>query len=603
MTFVGVLRAVLRRWWIPVLLAAIALGAVFAITPRAKAAQVQYTAKAILVLNTSASQAQSVNLQTAALQTTVGAVPATAAADLHYHGSPAALAAQVSATVDSGVGTLTIQSSGIDGPKAASIANEFATALNKTLLQQQTNSYQSQVAAVQSRLNDLQNQITQYRSSSDPVGQAKLGAAEDQYRLAYDQFQQLAAQGQPVEPFTVLQKAVPVVSGGIHPPQSRLQRSVIAGVVGLLIGIALAVLIDMLWPRITDREDAEREFGTVVLAEVPKLARRDRRGPARRVQPARMTSFREAYRMLRTSILLIGSADSHEDSAPSGQDMLISGPQVILVTSPLPREGKSTTVASLAASMAETGRKVLVCNADFRAPQVHKAFGLEPGPGLTDLLSGRKGVYRLADIVHPTSVPGVSFVHSGSQVDDAAELIARRGADILEEARSLADVVLLDTAPLLVVSDASELLPAVDAVVMVARVGQTSRDSARRSYELLDRAGIPVLGVVLVGARSPMSYYYGGHYGAPHGSRWKLWLDRRRRRGVVQVGTHRSYRTGTSRSASARRSMEEPVSARPAPETRNGATGPAARPVDPVDPFDRGPAQVVGQGQPPRSDQ
>jgi capsular exopolysaccharide synthesis family protein len=213
------------------------------------------------------------------------------------------------------------------------------------------------------------------------------------------------------------------------------------------------------------------------------------------------------------------------------ESLLVSGPQVILVTSALPGEGKSTTVANLAVAMAESGRRVLICNADFRSPQVQLAFGLENGPGLTDLLTGEDGPRHLADMVHETRAPGVSLVHSGSTVDNAAELVATHGAQMLEEARSLADVVLLDTAPLLVVSDASELLPAVDAVVLVARAGKTTRDAARRASELLDRAGIPVLGVVLIGAQSPVSYYYSGRYGyTPRmtGRGWRSWLPRRR---------------------------------------------------------------------------
>lgn len=536
MTFVGVLRAIVRRWWIPVLIAVVALVAVFGLTHQTKAGQLQYTAKAILVPNPSGNQAQ-VNLQEAALEVTVGAVPSAAAAALGYSGSPAQLASEVNATVDTSVGTLDIQVSGTNGPRVADIANQFASSLNQNLLQSQTATYLGQVANVQSRLNSLQSQINQYEGRSDPVSQAKLGSAEDQYRLAYDQFQQLASQGEPVAPFTVLQKAVPVVAAGSHPPRSRLERSLIGGVVGLLVGMAIAVVLDMLWPKINDRGDAEREFGTVVLAEVPRLSRRERMSSARHRQSGRqMAPFREAYRMLRTSILLIGSSDAESESG-SSHEMLVAGPQVILVSSPLPKEGKSTTVASLAVSMAETGRRVLVCNADFRAPEVHRAFDLAAGPGLTDLLRGNEGTRHLADLVHPTGIPGVSFVHSGSKVEDAAELIARRGAQLLEEARAIADVVLVDTAPLLVVSDASELLPAVDAVVMVARVGQTSRDSARRSYELLDRAGIPVLGVVLVGAKSPMSYYYGGRYGSPEATGWRSWLERRRRqRDVVTAG-------------------------------------------------------------------
>lgn len=537
MTVIGVTRAIGRRWWIPVLIALVAVVSVFAFSHEAKVGRLEYNAKAILIPSASANQGQ-LNLQEAALQVTVGEVPAAAAAALHYTGSPQQLAQQVSATVDSSVGTLNISSKGTNGPRAATIANEFASALNQNLLQAQTATYLGQVSNVQSRLSNLQSQINQFEGKSDPVSQAKLGSAEDQYRLAYDQFQQLAAQGQPVAPFSVLQKAVPVVVGGAHPPLSRAERSLMAGIVGLLIGMAIAVLIDMLWPKINDRVEAEREFGTVVLAEVPKLNRRERQSSAKHRQSGRqMAPFREAYRMLRTSILLIGSSDSSPE-AESGHEMLVSGPQVILVSSPLPKEGKSTTVASLAVSMAETGRRVLICNADFRAPQVQKAFDLPAGPGLTDLLSGDRGPQHLADLVHPTGVPGVSLVHSGSKVEDAAELIARRGAQLLEEARAIADVVLVDTAPLLVVSDASELLPAVDAVVLVARVGQTSRDGARRSYELLGRAGIPVLGVVLVGAKSPMSYYYGGRYGTPQGTGWRSWYERRRRpRDVVSASS------------------------------------------------------------------
>lgn len=539
MTLIQALRACRRRWWVPVIIVVVAVGAVFALSPTSTKTQVQYSAKSILLLNPGVNQSSTVNLQEAALETTVGAVPALAAAELQYSGNPTVLASEVKVSNDPTVGSVTIEVDGLDGTHDALVANAFATALNHYLTQTALNAYQSQVSGVQARLNSLQDQINRYDGRTDPVSQAKLGGAEDQYRLAYDQYQQLAAQGQPAAPFNVLQKAVAVPSGGVHTPRSRLVRTVIAGLVGLLVGIAIALALDLLWPRIQDRAEAEREFGTVVLAEVPLLRRRQQPGLADASRDPRLASFREAYRMLRTAILLIGGSE-HEGPADDLQPLLVAGPQVILVTSALPGEGKSTTVANLAVAMAETGRRVLVCNADFRAPQVQASFGLEPGPGLTDLLTGAEGSKTLADLVHATSVPGVSFVHSGTGVDDAAELVATKGARLLEEARALADVVLLDTAPLLVVSDASELLPAVDAVVLVARAGRTTRDGARRSFEMLDRAGIPVLGVVLIGAQSPMSYYYGGRYGYSGPARQAWWRrlipGRRRRRDVITVG-------------------------------------------------------------------
>lgn len=527
MTPVGSIRAIGRRWWLPVALVVVAVAAVLAIGSSSKQAQVQYTAKAILIQNPNGNQSTPPNLQEAAFETTVGDVPSAAAQALGYTGDPSVLASEVSATPNSTVGTLTIQVSGPDGAQDAKVANAFAKALNQNLTQTAVNSYQSQVAAIEGHLSSLQRQINQDESSSDPISQAKLGAAEDQYRLAYDQFQQLAAQGQPVQTFVVLQNAVPVqLAGGTHAPTSKKVRVTIAALVGLIIGLGLAIGLDMLFPRINDREDAEREFGTVVLAEVPTVPRSQRRrGLVQSFERPGWESFHEAYRMLRSAIFLFSGpeADQTSSAAAGGETAakdehreptggkLGGAPQVILVTSPLPGEGKSTTVANLALAMAESGREALVCNVDFRAPTIKRLFGVRTDAGLTDLLTASDGS-SLTSIVYRTRYERVSFVHSGREVRDAAHLVASRGRGLIEEARSLADVVLLDTAPLLVVSDASELLPIADAVIMVARVGKTSRDSARRAYDLLERAGIPVLGVVLVGKSGPVANYYGGQY-------------------------------------------------------------------------------------------
>ena len=515
MSLVEALGACRRRWWVPVLVMVVAVVAVFALTPASAKAMPQYQAKNILITNPNSNQSTTVNLEEAALETTVGAVPKAVAAMLHYTGNPTVLAGEVRVSDNPAVGTVTIESDGPDGQRDAQVANAFATALNSNLTQTAVSNYQSQVSSVQARLNTLQAQINQYNGKTDPISQAKLGAAEDQYRLAYDQFQQLAAQGQPQTTFNVLQTAVPVPSGGISPPRSRLARSLAAAIVGLLIGVGIALALELLRPRVQDRRDAEREFASVVLAEVPHLSRRERHQHPRGGHHFHPASFREAHRMLRTSILLMGGLDPERTGGFDGtaEQLLVAGPQVILVSSALPGEGKSTTVANLAVAMAESGRRVLVCNADFRAPQVHLAFGLEPGPGLTDLLTEKAGPRLLADLVQPTGVPGVSLVHSGTSVDSPAELVATKGARLLEQARALADVVLLDTAPLLVVSDASELLPAVDAVVMVARVGRTTKEGARRSAQLLERAGIPLLGVVLVGVSLRVAQYYGPKYG------------------------------------------------------------------------------------------
>lgn len=527
MTIFQALQALRQRWWIPALLVIVAVGAVYALDPVSSNQKPQYTASTIQIVNSSAGQSNPVNLAEAQLEVKVGAVPVAAAHILKYHGDPVALASVPQVTINPAVGTLTITVSGPDGAYDAKVANAFANALNLHTTNAAIAAYQSQLNTIQNQLNSLQSQINQYETKTDPVSQAKVGGLEDQYRVSFDQFQQLAAQGQPAQSFNFLQHAVPVRSGSSGLPKSRLAQALIAGVVALLIGLAIAILLDLLRPRIRDRTDAKREFGSLVLAEVPRLSRQLRRRYAQvgAEDDHRLGAYRESYRMLRTSILLEGAGDHFRSNGhgPGAGQHLVSGPQVILVTSAMPGEGKSTTVANLAVAMAEAGREVLIVDTDFRAPTVHLAFGLEQGPGLTDLITDQDHSGNLSDLVHPTSVPGVSLVHGGSSVDNAAELVATKGAHLLEQARSLADVVIMDSAPLLVVSDAGELLPEVDAVLLVARVNRTTRESARRSSEVLDRAEVPLLGVVLVGTESPGMAFYGRRYGyGPRSAKAKL---------------------------------------------------------------------------------
>ena len=516
MTFVQAVQACRQRWWIPLLLVVLAVGAVYALDPVSTNTKPQYTASSIQLVNASGNQS-SVNLAEAQLEVKVGPVPVAAAKILKYHGNPIALASLPQVSTDPSVGTLTISVSGPDGAYDAQVADAFANALNLHVTDAAIAAYQSQINTIQTQLTSLQSQISQYETQTDPVSQAKVGGLEDQYRVSFDQFQQLAAQGQPAQSFVYLQHAVPVRSGGGGLPKSRLVQALIAGVVALLIGLAIAILLDLLRPRIRDRVDAKREFGCAVLAEVPRLSRKQRNRYAQigADEDYRLGAYRESYRMLRTAILLEAGGDSYlaNGQGPSAESPLVSGPQVILVTSAVSGEGKSTTVANLAVAMAEAGREVLIVDTDFRAPRVHLAFGLESGLGLTDLITDPSLSGNLADLVHPTSVPGVSLVHGGTSVDNAAELVATKGRHLLEQARSLADVVIMDTAPLLVVSDATELLPEVDAVILVARVHRTTRESARRTFELLDRADVPVLGAVLVGTQGgPGLGYYSRQY-------------------------------------------------------------------------------------------
>ena len=198
------------------------------------------------------------------------------------------------------------------------------------------------------------------------------------------------------------------------------------------------------------------------------------------------SGFIEAYRGLRTGV--VRSAGAGGDGA---------GPRIIVVTSATGGEGKTTTVAHLAATLAEVGHSVVAVSADLRRPRLHQYFDRPLEPGLSDVLRGAPDVRRLSDLNLATGIRGVRFVASGAPVRDPAPLIDQLG-EHLKDARELGEFVLVDTPPLLVTSDAADVARHADAVLLVVRAGRTPIGAAARAAELLERLGVPLLGAVLV---------------------------------------------------------------------------------------------------------
>lgn len=291
--------------------------------------------------------------------------------------------------------------------------------------------------------------------------------------------------GGPKSPLQTLERAVasPVPTEDIKGPSSHAGRALLLGVFGLFMGVGAAFAVERFDNRVRTKRTAEEALGVPVLAEVPIIPRSDRGRLQTGAQPS---PFIEAYRGLRTSVdrwaLLTGGDDGH---------------RVIVVTSAAGGEGKTATVAHLAATLAEVGRSVLVISADLRRPRLHRYFDKAPEPGLVDVLRGAPDARRVTDLNLTTTIRGVRFVASGGSVDNPGPLLERVG-DLLSDARSLADFVLVDSPPLLMVSDAAQLAHHADGVLFVVRAGRTSIGAAARSAEQLELLGIPVLGAVLV---------------------------------------------------------------------------------------------------------
>jgi capsular exopolysaccharide synthesis family protein len=263
------------------------------------------------------------------------------------------------------------------------------------------------------------------------------------------------------------------------------------------------LLAERLDTRIHDVAGATGSFGLPVIAEVPNLEQGRRPSVVSVVDP--LSAAAEAYRSVRASLLLTPTTLLGTGAARPAP----ATPEVVLVTSAAPGDGKTTTVANLAATMAESGRSVLILGCDFRRPEIHRYFDVAAAPGIADVLTG-SATRRLEEIARPTTTPGVWVAPSGEGLRNLGDLAAG-GRELVAEARQLADVVIIDTAPILATNDAAELIPSCDSVVLVARIGKTTVDGAHRTRDLLERLGAPVAGVVAIGV-PPADNTYAKYY-------------------------------------------------------------------------------------------
>jgi len=217
------------------------------------------------------------------------------------------------------------------------------------------------------------------------------------------------------------------------------------------------------------------------------------------------THFAEAYRTLRANISF------------SSVDREV---KTVVVTSASPREGKTTTVVNLGIIMAQAGPRVLIVDSDFRRPSLHHLFGFLPNgnrtlPGLSNLIVGNS---RLQDVVLPSGFARVSLVPAGIVPPNPNELLnSQRMKSVIEELQENADIVLFDTPPCLLYSDAYLLAPLTDGVLYVVRSGSQDKAAQRRVQRQLQQAKARMLGVVFNDAEAEESsgtyayYYPNGH--------------------------------------------------------------------------------------------
>ena len=279
---------------------------------------------------------------------------------------------------------------------------------------------------------------------------------------------------------------------------------VFGSVLGLLGGLLIALLLELSDQSFRGPEQITDQLRLPVLGHVPKIeggkadaavAKLGKRGIDRSIVSYHRpkSRFAEAYRAIRVP-LLFGA--KHDDV------------RILQVTSPDPGDGKSTLAANLAVVMANSGKRTLIIDCDVHRPKMHKLFGLECGMGITDLIRDQA---ELPDVTHSGLVEGLDHITAGRRSKNISELIlSRRFDEILMLLRDKYDYIILDSPPVLAVTDASALAAKADAVLLTLRITKQVQVHANRAKEMLDLVNARLLGIVVNGVSGAGA----GNYGA-----------------------------------------------------------------------------------------
>jgi len=293
------------------------------------------------------------------------------------------------------------------------------------------------------------------------------------------------------------------------------------GMLGLALGIGLVLLMEYMDTSLKNIHDIEQFLGLPVLGLIPAIDQEDvasQTGNGRTTNGATSIAERlishhlpkspisEAYRILRTNLQFLNP------DAPL---------KTILVTSSGPSEGKTTTAANLAITMAQVGSRTLIVDADLRRPMVSGVFGIPQEPGLTELLV-KGGDLQKAMV--STDIENLFILPSGTIPPNPSELLSsQKMKRLIQEMKNSCDLVILDCPPVITVTDAAVLAAEADCVVLVIHSGKTDREAARRAKSLLTNVKAKIAGTVLNNISSDMlagySYYY--HYYYEDGQRKK----------------------------------------------------------------------------------
>jgi len=501
------LRVLRRGAWLIVLTTVVVTGLAVYLSLRQTRL---YEASADVFLNTQNLAASLSNIQpfyvdpqrAAETQASLARVPAVADKAVRAAGirgrSGSQLLAESSVTPASSADLLTFSVTDASRPLAVKLATAYAKAYTDYRRELDTKSF------VQAR-QEIDKRISQLRASGDQRSAiyASLVEKDEQLRTSELLQNSNAALVRPAKDAAQVQ------------PRPR-RNAILAGILGLMLGIGLAFLRDALNTRVRSAAEIQERLDLPLLGRVPEPSRR-RRKRLTMVDDPRAAEA-EAYRILATNLDFVN---------------LDRGATSIMITSSTRGEGKSTTIANLAAAFARSGRRVALIDLDLRRPSLATLFGLDDDAGLTELALGRA---ELDGVLYPIrlresdsemarfstngSGPGsLDVLPAGPLPPNPGEFAGSHVlSEILTELSERVDLVLIDAPPILQVSDAMTLSAKVDAIVVVARLPDVRRGALDELRRVLDAAPVVKLGFVVTGMTSDESYGYGYGYGYGYAS-------------------------------------------------------------------------------------
>jgi succinoglycan biosynthesis transport protein ExoP len=430
--------------------------------------------------------------------------------ELHLVTNVDSLAAEVSASAQSNTELVDVTVRDPSAVRAARIANALMDAYVKQVSNQNAQrinqagaSFQAQITSVQSTLSQQQTQlVATVKARQDTTA---LRAAIDantalltQLNLSFSTFKATAAQA--LDAVSVA-AAAPVPTKPASP--SNVLNTIVGAVVGFLIALGLAGLVQFLDRGLNNADDVRDRLGVPCLGVVPKYAAvawgQKPRGRKRR----RAEEAMEAYRRLRANLLFSAPDTDLKD---------------VVVTSARPGEGKTRIAANLAIALASSEKRVLLVDADMRKPDQHRLFRRSLEGGLSELIvQTRTDAIPSLNGVHATEYENLSLLTSGTIPPNPAELLSSKRAHLLLTSIGMQqDLIVVDTAPAGVVTDALSVAAGASATIVIVEAGKTNASQAASVITALRAVGANVVGVVL--NKAPLRRRSGGYYTYGHSS-------------------------------------------------------------------------------------